>query len=222
VLVGRCEMRRSYALKGGTCMYARFVFTFFLLSAPLMAGLANAYQDDTHFYLENDVLKIAVLRSTGSLDGIIHKQSGVNLQSRTVNYFPGTWSISLKTAAGLNIYVNNSHTMTFSGTNETTANAASLTLTWKGLSLLNGLPGIPNVTITAQISVRADSPLSYWTIQATGLGTNSVSFIDFPTIMGIGPLGETGSDDLLLTSGFKGTLYHNPTANMPAGSFGGG
>ncbi len=60
-------------------------------TTPLLAGLATANQDGTHFYLENDVLKIAVLRSTGSLDGIIHKQSGVNLQSNNVNNYPGIW-----------------------------------------------------------------------------------------------------------------------------------
>ena len=50
-----------------------------IFASPLMASMATAYQDATHFYLENDVLKIAVLRSTGNLDGMIHKQSGVNL-----------------------------------------------------------------------------------------------------------------------------------------------
>src|SRR5450759_2864384 len=54
---------------------------FLLTASPLSAALATAYQDATHLSLENDVLKIAVLRTTGSLDGIIHKQSGVNLQS---------------------------------------------------------------------------------------------------------------------------------------------
>ena len=192
-------------------------------STPIWAGLATAYQDDTHFYIENDVLKIAVLRSTGNLDGIIHKQSGVNLQSRTMNYFPATWGISLNTAAGTNIYANSGQAMTFSGTISTTPAAASLSLTWKGLQYLsNGLPNIPDVTITAQISVRSDSLLSYWTIQASGLGTNSFSSIDFPNVNGIGPLGQTGADDLLLTPSFKGTLYHDPTANVPSGFYPGG
>jgi hypothetical protein len=62
------------------------VWTMGLVSAsPLMAGMATAYQDATHLYLENDGLRIAVLRSTGNLDGIIHKQSGVNLQSNAAN-----------------------------------------------------------------------------------------------------------------------------------------
>lgn len=190
---------------------------------PLVAGFATAYQDDTHFYVENDVLKIAVLRTTGNLDGIIHKQSGVNLQSRTENYFPATWSISLNIAPGLNIYVNSGQAISFSGAISTTTAGASLTLTWKGFQYLpNGLPNIPDATITAQISVRTDSQLSYWTIQATGLGTNSVSSINFPNINGIGPLGQTGTDDVLLTSEFKGTLYHNPTTNVPAGIYPGG
>jgi uncharacterized protein (TIGR03437 family) len=185
--------------------------------------LATAYQDDTHFYVENDVLKIAVLRTTGNLDGIIHKQSGVNLQSRTANYFPATWGISLNTLAGPNIYVNSGQAISFSGAMNATTAGASLTLTWKGFQYLpNGLPSIPGATITAQISVRTDSPLSYWTIQATGLGTNSVSSINFPNINGIGPLGQTGTDDVLLTSEFKGTLYHNPTTNVPAGIYPGG
>jgi uncharacterized protein (TIGR03437 family) len=192
-------------------------------STPIWAGLASAYQDDTHFYIENDVLKIAVLRTTGNLDGIIHKQSGVNLQSRTLNYFPATWGISLNTAAGTNIYVNSGQAISFSGAINTTIAGASLALTWKGFQYLpNGLPSIPDAVITAQISVRTDSPLSYWTIQASGLGTNSVSSINFPNINGIGPLGQNGADDMLLTAEFKGTLYHNPTANVSAGSYPGG
>jgi len=192
-------------------------------STPIWAGLATAYQDDTHFYVENDVLKIAVLRTTGNLDGIIHKQSGVNLQSRTVNYFPAIWGISLNTTAGTNINVNSGQAISLSGAINTTADGASLTLTWKGFQYLpNGLPNIPDVTITAQISVRSDSPLSYWSIQAGGLGTNSVSSINFPSINGIGALGQNGSDDVLLTSEFKGTLYYDPTANVPAGTYPGG
>jgi uncharacterized protein (TIGR03437 family) len=191
--------------------------------AQSASRLATAYQDDTHFYVENDWLKIAFLRTTGNLDGIVHKQSGVNLQSRTMNDFPTIWGISLNTSAGTHLFVNSGQAITCSGTINTTGTNASLSLTWKGLQYLpNGLPSMPDVTITAQISVRTDSPLSYWTIQASGLGTNSISSINFPNISGIGPLGQNASDDMLLTSEFKGTLYHNPTANVQAGSYPGG
>lgn len=56
--------------------------------------------------MENDGLKIALLRSSGNLDGVVHKQSGINLQSRTANYFPSIWGISLNTSAGTNLFVN--------------------------------------------------------------------------------------------------------------------
>src|ERR1035441_10316939 len=85
-------------------------------ASPLLAGLATAYQDATHLYLENDVLKIAVLRTTGSLDGIIHKQSGVNLQSRNVNNYQGIWGMSLNTSARVIPYVGNANTTSFTGT----------------------------------------------------------------------------------------------------------
>jgi len=192
-------------------------------STPIWAGLATAYQDDTHFFIENDVLKIAFLRTTGNLDGIIHKQSGVNLQSRTANYFPATWGISLNSAANTNMYVNTGQAITFSGTINSTSTGASLTLSWTGLQYLpNGLPNIQGAMITAQISVRPDSPLSYWTIQVAGLGANSIAFINFPNINGIGPLGQNAADDMLLTSELKGTLYHDPTENIQAGSAVGG
>lgn len=181
-----------------------------------MAGLATAYQDDTHFYVENDLLQIAVLRSTGNLDGIVHKQSGINLQTVTTNYYPDTWAIAMVSAAGSNLYVQSNQAMSFNGTIQTSSNGASLNLTW------NGLPGIPGLTVNAQIRVNTDSELSYWTIQASGLGTNVVSSIDFPDVMGIGPLSQTGAEDLLLTPSFKGMLYHNPTANVPAGIYPGG
>jgi hypothetical protein len=208
----------SSSKEGLVRSYWRFLLIF-VTSTPLWAGLATAYQDGAHFYIENDALKIAVLRDTGTLDGIIHKQSGVNLQSRTLNYFPATWGISLNTAGGTNIYVNSAQAISFSGAIHTTAAGADLSLSWKGFQYLpNGLPSIADAVVTAQISVRTDSPLSYWTIQASGLGANSVSFINFSSITGIGPLGQSGADDMLLTSEFKGMLYHDPTANAPAGS----
>jgi hypothetical protein len=184
-----------------------------LISAtPLSAGLATAYQDATHLYLENDVLKIAVLRTTGCLDGIIHKQSGVNLQSKNVNNYPAIWGMSLNTPGGNTFYQAN-NTLSFTGSFTTSVNAANLVLTWKGL---RGAPNLPNVTVRAQISVRADSQLSYWTIEADGLGTNSVVNITYPYISGIGQLGQSADDDLLLIPQEKGTLFHNPTANFTA------
>ena len=185
-----------------------------VLASPLFAGLATASQDDAHFYLENDVPEIAVLRSTGNLDGIIHKQSGVNLQSK--NNYPTIWGMSLTTPGGSDVFTQSSNAITFTGALSTTTGAA-LNLRWTGQQYLaNGLGNIPNVSVSVQISVRTDSELSSWTFEADGLGTNSVAYIDFPEVAGIGPLGQTGTDDVLLTSEFKGTLYHNPTANVPA------
>jgi hypothetical protein len=117
-------------------------------ASPLLAGLATAYQDATHLYLENDVLKIAVLRSTGSLDGIIHKQSGVNLQSNNTNNQQAIWLMGLGTKSVS--YVSNLSTKSFTGTVATSANGASLNLTWHGLL---GAAPLPNVTVKAQISV---------------------------------------------------------------------
>ena len=184
-----------------------------LLSAtPLWAGLATANQDDTHFYLENDVLKIAVLRSTGSLDGIIHKRSGVNLQSNNVNNYPGMWGMALETPSGNTPFVGGANAISFSGSITNASNGASLTLTWKGLQYLpKGIANLPNVTVTAQISVRVDSELSYWTFAANELGTASVASITYPYIAGIGKLGASASDDQLLVPQTKGTIYHlNP------------
>jgi hypothetical protein len=180
-----------------------------IFATPLSAGLATAYQDATHLYLENDVLKIAVLRNWGSLDGIIHKQSGVNLQSRNVNNYQGIWGMSLNTSSGVIPWVGNLDTTSFTGTFATSTNGASLTLTWRGL-LPYGAPALPNVTVTAQISVRSDSQLSYWTFQATGLGTNVVTEINYPFVPGVGPLGQSGSDDMLLLPQNKGLLVHDP------------
>jgi uncharacterized protein (TIGR03437 family) len=194
-----------------------------LMSAtPLLAGLATANQDDTHFYLENDVLKIAVLRSTGSLDGIIHKQSSVNLQSNNVNNYPGMWGMFLGTPSGATPFVGSGNAISFSGSITNGSNVASLTLIWKGLQYLpNGMANLPNITVTAQISVRVDSQLSYWTFAASGLGTNSVASITYPYIAGIGKLGASSDDDQLLVPQTKGTIYHNPTVNLtaPTGSF---
>lgn len=184
--------------------------------APAWAGLATAYQDDTHFYIENDVLKIAVLRSTGSLDGIIHKQSGVNLQSRNVNNYPGIWAISLDSPAGSQL-VQNTNATAFSGITSNDANGASLLLTWTGAAL--GSLTLPNITVTAGITVRTDSPLSFWTIKVDGLGGRQVQSLEYPYIPGIGPLGQSGADDILLTPLFKGMLYHNPTATVPPGTY---
>ena len=87
---GSVAVRRRYPIRYNRPMvrYPSFVAWCILVgtaSPVLLAGLATASQDATHFYIENDVLKIGVLRSTGSLDGIIHKQSGVNLQSNNTN-----------------------------------------------------------------------------------------------------------------------------------------
>jgi uncharacterized protein (TIGR03437 family) len=178
-------------------------------ASPLLAGLATASQDATHLYLENDVLKIAVLRSTGSLDGIIHKQSGVNLQSNNVNNQQAIWLMGLGTKSVS--YVSNLGTKSFTGTFATSADGASLNLTWHGLP---GAVPLPNVTVKAQISVRADSQFSYWNIEVDGLGSNPVASISYPYITGIGQLGQSGDDDMLLVPTFKGTLFHNPTANF--------
>jgi uncharacterized protein (TIGR03437 family) len=201
------------------------LFSWSLVSAilvcvpPLSAGLATAYQDATHLYLENDVLKIAVLRTSGSLDGIIHKQSGVNLQSKNVNNYQGIWGMSLNTSAGVIPYVGNANTTSFTGTFTTGANGASLELMWRGL-LPSGAPALPNVNVKAQISVRTDTPLSYWTIEVDGLGTNSVISVSYPFILGIDKLGQSGDDDVLLVPQMKGTLFHNPIVNLtvPTGS----
>src|ERR1700736_4870839 len=83
-------------------------------ASPIMAGLATASQDATHLYLENDVLKIAVLRTTGSLDGIIHKQSGVNLQTKNVNNQQAIWLMGLGTKSVS--YLSNISTKSFTGT----------------------------------------------------------------------------------------------------------
>jgi uncharacterized protein (TIGR03437 family) len=187
------------------------VAAFLLSTTPLLAGLATASQDATHFYIENDVLKIAVLRTTGSLDGIIHKQSGVNLQSNNTNNQQAIWFIGLGTKSVS--YVSNLRTQSFTGTAATSANGASLSLTWHGLL---GAAALPNVTVKASISVRADSQFSYWTIEVDGLGTNPVASISYPYITGIGQLGQSGDDDMLLLPMTKGTLFHNPTANFTA------
>jgi uncharacterized protein (TIGR03437 family) len=193
-----------------------------VLANPLMAGLATAYQDATHLYLENDVLKIAVLRSTGGLDGIVHKQTGVNLQSNNVNSFHGMWGMNLALSDGSSVFTQSNNAITFAGTTISTAGGAALSLTWTGQQYLaNGVANLPKVTVTAQISVRTDSPLSYWTLQVAGLGANEATYINFPAIQGIGPLDQLG-EDVLLTSEFKGMLYHNPTATVPAGTYPGG
>jgi uncharacterized protein (TIGR03437 family) len=186
-------------------------------------GLATAYQDDTHYYIENDVLKIAVLRSTGNLDGIIHKESGVNLQTRNVNNYPTIWGMGLNTPGGGNVFTQSSNAMTFSGSVSTSASGAALNLTWTGQqSLGDGVANIPGIIVKAQISVRTNSQLSYWTFEASGLGAYGVASIDFPAVAGIGPLGQTGADDILLTPDFKGIIYHNPTATVPLGTYPGG
>ncbi len=185
----------------------------FACASPLSAGLATAYQDATHLYLENDVLKIAVLRTTGSLDGIVHKQSGVNLQSNNINNNQAIWGMYLNANYPTGQFVTNLKTRSFSGTIATSANGASLSLTWTGL-LPSGAPALPNASVKAQISVRADSQFSYWTIEVDGLGTTPVPAILYPYITGIGPLGQSGADDVLLAPQQKGTLFHNPTANF--------
>jgi len=184
------------------------------------AGVATASQDATHLYLENDVLKIAVLRSNGSIDGIIHKQSGVNLQPNNANAWQGIWAMSMNAPDGANSFVQNGNTRSFVGTISTSAREAALVLTWKGLQLYGKLD-LPNVTVVARISVRVDSPLSFWTLTASGLGTNSIVSIDYPFISGVGKLGQADEDDVLLLPQLKGTLFHNPTANLtqPTGSF---
>src|SRR4051812_23212168 len=127
---------------------------------PLSAGLATAYQDATHLYLENDVLKIAVLRTTGNLDGIIHKQSGVNLQTNNVNNRQAIWAMGLSTPSVP--FMTNFNTRSFTGTLSTTTTEASLRLTWQGLIPFG--VSLPNVAVHAQISVRTDSQFSYWAI----------------------------------------------------------
>ena len=173
-----------------------------VLANPLFAGLATAYQDATHLYLENDVLKISVLRTTGGLDGIVHKQSEVNLQSETVSLHQAIWGMYL---SGVTSFISSQNAKSFSGTFATSSTAASLSLKWQGL-VPNGAPALPNVTVKAQITVRTDSQLSYWTIEVDGLGTSAVTEILYPYITGIGPLGESGTDDALLLPKFKGTL----------------
>jgi hypothetical protein len=106
-------------------LVSRSIVCGFLVSVnPLLAGLATAYQDATHLYLENDILKIAVLRTTGSLDGIIHKQSGVNLQSNNINNQQAIWFMGLGTKSVS--YVSNLSTKSFTGTFATSADGASL------------------------------------------------------------------------------------------------
>ncbi len=184
----------------------------------LSAGLATAYQDDKNYYIENDALVIALDKWRGSLASITHKQSKVNLMSRAANAYSGLWGFGMK-IDGKSVFIDNGNTTSVNATITTTSTGASLTLVWKGLQIAAPLP---NTTVTATISVRSDSQFSYWTIGASGLGANLVESINFPTIQGVGPLGQTGQDDVLLTSERKGTLYHNPTSTVPRGKYPGG
>jgi hypothetical protein len=210
---GRVDAVKSH-LWGGVVRWLHSLFASVVIvsTTPLIAGLATAYQNDTHFYLENDVLKIAVLRSTGNLDGIIHKHSGVNLQSNNANAYQGIWNIFFNAAGGTGVFVSNGNTVSFNGSTSRNFNSATLNLVWTGIRV-NGL-NLPKASVHSQISVRADSQFSYWTIAATGLGTNSVNYITFPYIAGIGKLGASADDDQLLLPQNKGTIFHNPTANL--------
>ncbi len=130
--------------------------------------------------------------------------------------------MALETPSGNTPFVGSANAISFCGSITNASDGASLTLTWKGFQYLpNGMANLPNVTVTAQISVRVDSELSYWTFAASELGTTSVASITYPYIAGIGKLGASDSDDQLLVPQTKGTMYHNPTVNLtaPTGSF---
>ena len=145
----------------------------------------------------------------------------MNLQSNNVNNYQGIWAMMLNTPAASNLYVDNGKAITFAGSISTSSSGAVLVLTWKGLQYLpNGVANLPNVTVKAQISVRVDSQLSFWTFEADGLGTNSVLSVTYPFISGIDKLGQSADDDQLLIPQTKGTIFHNPTVNLvqPYGS----
>ena len=122
--------------------------------------------------------------------------------------------MSLNTAAG-NAYYQGANTLSFTGQWTTGANTAALILTWHGL-LQGGLggPRLSNVTVRARITVRSDSPLSYWAFEADGLGTNFIVYILYPHITGIDELGSSGDDDVLLLPEENGLLVINPVANI--------
>ncbi|HLK31715.1 MAG TPA: DUF6259 domain-containing protein, partial [Terriglobales bacterium] len=58
---------------------------------------------------------------------------------------------------------------------------------------------------------------SYWNIEVDGLGSNPLASVNYPHITGIGPLGQSGDDDVLLLPTHRGALFHNPTTNFASG-----
>jgi hypothetical protein len=173
------------------------------------ASSASGDADSDHFYLENDYLKIGVLRSDGCLDGIVHKQSGVNLQANNASAYRGIWSLSLNPPGSPSVFVGPTGARSFTGTIAVDDTEASLRLTWRGVS-----PNLLDSTVTARITMRDDSPFFFWTLEVNGLGAVPAGSITFPYIAGLSTIGASGEDDLILMPTKKGTLYHNPAANL--------
>ena len=192
-------------------LVAVIIIAAFLFPSLLLGDVPHVSQDDSRFYLENSVLGIAILRSNGGIDSIVHKTSGVDLRSiRSAS--PKNWQMQLRQPDGSELPINNNFSDRFTAVLNSGTDEASLDLTWTGL-YSTGVR-FPNASVHARISMRSDSQFSYWTIEAQGLGTLPVTQLNYPLVSGIGSLGANGADDLLLYPTRRGELFHDPVKNL--------
>ena len=90
-----------------------------------------------------------------------------------------------------------------------------LILTWHDIPIPNH-QGVAKVIVTCELA--NDSCLSTWRISVSCPKTFQVGKIYFPVIDGIGPIGNTGTDDYYAVPKNSGLLVNNPCENLTVGS----
>jgi hypothetical protein len=182
------------------------VFTFI----PVF-GMAQSSTNPVQ--LENDSLRLQFSSTNGALLSVYHKAAGLELLSITAKAGQPLWILQFLGSGNSNFYADSSSSTTqFTSVLSTNSSGETLQFTWRGLRA-NGT-SYPNTTITATVTVQNGNPLSSWQWQARNMPGLPVTWLIFPNLSGLGPLGASGNDDVLLWPGEDGRLFQNPWANL--------
>jgi hypothetical protein len=190
------------------------LFLLAMAVAPAMsAQTVRAYQDAQKILIENEEIRITFHSENGTIDSVIHKRSGVDLLSRKRGAWPSLWLIDTRSEGDGNGLIQISQMKRFSSRATSDRDQADVDLRWKGLTLRDGRT-LDNAEIAVRVTVSRDSPLSFWSFEYRGLDTLQVTMIRYPNFFGVGELGATGEDDMLLFPSLQGMLFHDPVRTL--------
>jgi hypothetical protein len=125
---------------------------------------------------------------------------------------PLSWALSITASNGTQELSDSNRTLAFTFSTSSSDSASVLTLVWHGF-FTNAGTQHPNAVVQLTVTLPANGTQTTWHWSASNLGGLVISSVSFPYVTGIGPLGTSGSDDVLVVPSEDGRLFHDPYDN---------